>query len=212
MLTLSTQRIKYSNADVKNRIGLRELLMDPVQRIPRYTLLFRMMIKHMAPSDPQHALLVQADEIASKIALAEMDEQTKRAAVLNCLCATVDNFPPALYSNSRRFVDCIDVDDLLADSQLHASGGHSTNSSSGALHATLILFDDKLMILKRPGHGERSGRALAGLDELEKMTKSGGLPLGMKKNGLSCKGVLDLVDIVATDVGPSCRSFGLTRS
>jgi hypothetical protein len=179
--------------------------MDPVQRIPRYTLLFRTMVKHMAPGDPQRPLLMQADEFASKIALAEMDDQTKRAAVIHCLCATVDNFPPALISNSRRFIDCIDVEDLLADTPLHLNGGHPSNASSGTLHATLILFDDKLMILKRPGNGERSGRALAGLDELEKVTKTGGLPLGMKKNGLSCKGVMDILDVVATDVGSSCK-------
>jgi hypothetical protein len=35
------QRIKYSTSDPKSRVGLRELLMEPVQRIPRYTLLFR---------------------------------------------------------------------------------------------------------------------------------------------------------------------------
>lgn len=34
------QKVKYSS-DEKNRIGLRELLMEPIQRIPRYTLLWR---------------------------------------------------------------------------------------------------------------------------------------------------------------------------
>lgn len=180
--------------------------MDPVQRIPRYTLMFRTMIKHMAPSDPQYSLLEQADEIASKIALAEMDEQTKRAAVIHCLCATVDNFPPALISNSRRFIDCIDAEDHMPESQL-VIGGNSS-SLNAPLHCSLFLFDDKLMIVKRPGNGEKSGRALAGLDELEKMTKSGGLPLGMKKSGMTCKGVVEITDIVATDAGPSSTLVG----
>jgi hypothetical protein len=184
-------------------VGLRELLMEPIQRIPRYTLLFRMMIKHMAPGDPQRMLLLEADDLASKIAQAEMDEQTKRAAIIHCLCSTVDNFPPGLISDKRKFIDCIDVDDLLTEAAPFTS---PAPGAANNLNCTLLLFDDKLMILKRPGQ-ERSGRALAGLDELEKMTRSGGLPLGMKKSGLSCKGVVDITEVVATDVGPSGMLF-----
>ncbi|RDB22757.1 hypothetical protein Hypma_010026 [Hypsizygus marmoreus] len=190
--------IKYQSTDPRNRVGLRELLMEPVQRIPRYTLLFRTMLKHMAPSDPQRAKLVEADEIASKIALAEADEQTKRAAIFYCLTATIDSFPPDLFSNSRRFIDCIDVEDVLAESAPAAS---SSLGSLTSLHCTLFLFDDKLVIVKRPGNGEKGGRVLSGLEELDKVTKAGGIPVGKKKSGMTCKGVVDVTDVVATDVG-----------
>ncbi|KAF7981667.1 hypothetical protein HWV62_32792 [Athelia sp. TMB] len=193
-------RIKYANADSRNRIGLRELLMDPVQRIPRYTLLFRAMIKHMATADPQRRKLIEADKIASKIALAEADDQTKQAAIWYCLKATVDGFPAGLISHSRRFIDCIDVEDVILDSSSSISAGPSTSSS---LHCTLFLFDDKLLIAKRPGNGEKSGRSLSGLDEMDKLAKSGGLPLGMKKSGMTFKGVMDITDVVAADVGGS---------
>ncbi|KAH7914399.1 hypothetical protein BJ138DRAFT_1143943 [Hygrophoropsis aurantiaca] len=192
-------RIKYSNADTKNRVGLRELLMDPVQRIPRYTLLFRTMVKYMAPGDPQRAKLIEADEIASKIALAETDEQTKRATIMYCLSATVEGFPPGLISNSRRFIDCIDVEDVTMDGPINSAS--TSNLSMNSLHCTLFLFDDKLMIVKRPGNGEKSGRWLAGLDEIDKLAKSGSLPLGMKKSGMIYKGVVELPDISAADVG-----------
>jgi protein ECT2 len=175
--------------------------MDPVQRIPRYTLMFRTMIKYMAPGDPQRAALVAADEIASKIALAEMDEQTKRAAVIHCLCSTVEDFPPALYSNARRFIDCVDVEDILPEGMLYPSG--ASGSTVGSLHASLFLFDDKLVIMKRPGNGEKTGRALSGLDDLEKMTKTGGLPKGLKRSGMVCKGVVDITEVVAVDAGGS---------
>jgi hypothetical protein len=159
------------------------------------------MIKHMAPTDPQRVKLVEADEIASKIALAETDEQTKRAAIMYCLSATVDGFPPGLISNSRRFVDCIDVEDIMQDTLPSGSSSSSGLGAGSPLHCTLFLFDDKLVIVKRPGIGEKGGRALAGLDEMEKSTKAGGLPLGVKKSGMSCKGVVEVVDLVATDVG-----------
>ncbi|KAJ7129503.1 hypothetical protein C8R44DRAFT_79844 [Mycena epipterygia] len=193
-------RIKYQASESRNRVGLRELLINPVQRIPQYTLMFRTMIKHMAPSDPQRAKLAEADELASKIALAEPDEETKRAAIFYCLSATIDGFPPDLFSNSRRFIDCIDVEDILSD--VPTSSAASVNSSSaGSLHCTLFLFDDKLLIVKRPGNGEKGGRALAGLDELDKLTKAGGRPSGKKKSGMTCKGVVDVTEVVATDVG-----------
>ncbi|TCD67500.1 hypothetical protein EIP91_012305 [Steccherinum ochraceum] len=191
-------RIKYSSSDTKNRVGLRELLMDPVQRIPRYTLLFRAMIKFMAPHDPQRAKLLEADDIASKIAQAEADEQTKRAAIMYCLGATVEDFPPALISNSRRFIDCIDVEDVFSDTMPSAS---AAGQVLGNLHCTLFLFDDKLVIVKRPGNGEKGGRALSGLNDLDKLAKSGGLPMGLKKSGMVCKGVVDVTDVVVTDVG-----------
>ncbi|KZT29298.1 hypothetical protein NEOLEDRAFT_1175007 [Neolentinus lepideus HHB14362 ss-1] len=193
-------RIKYTSAtDVRNRIGLRELLMDPVQRIPRYTLLFRNMIKFMAPGDPQRAKLEEADAIASKIALAETDEQTKRAAILHSLSMSIDSFPAGLVSSGRRFIDCIDVEE--ASSLSHGRGWSEDNISGGkdTLHCTLILFDDKLMIVKRPD-GEKGGRALAGIDDVDKVAK--GL-FYKKKSGLVFKGVVPVSDVVATDVGGS---------
>lgn len=186
-------------------MGLRELLMEPVQRIPRYTLLFRTMLKHMAPDDPQRAKLVEADEIASKIALAEADEETKRAAIFYCLSASIEGFPPELFSNSRRYIDCIDVEDTLNDAPV-SSAPSSSSSTATSLHCTLFLFDDKILIVKRPGAGEKSGMTLAGLDDLDKVTKAGGIPSGKKKSGMACKGVIDVTDVVATDVGGAGKS------
>jgi hypothetical protein len=154
----------------------------------------------MAPEDPQRAKIIEADEIASIIALAEADEQTKRAAVFYCLTATIDGFPPDLFSNSRKFIDCIDVEDNLSDPPL-SSTVPTSSSLNNSLHCTLFLFDDKLVIVKRPGNGEKGGKALTGLNELNKVTKAGGIPTGKKKSGMTCKGVVDVTDVVATDIG-----------
>ncbi|KAL1747651.1 hypothetical protein HDZ31DRAFT_60984 [Schizophyllum fasciatum] len=190
------ERIKYEHTDTsRNRVGLRELLIDPVQRIPRYTLLFRNMIKHMAPDDPQRDKLIEADEIASKIAQAEADEQTKRAAVFYCLSSSIEGFPADLHSISRRFIDCIDVEDIVSDGPMSASA--STTSLGTTLNCTLFLFDDKMVIVKRPH--DKSGKALSGLDAVDKVTK-GALPT-KRRSGMSCKGVVDIADIVATDIG-----------
>ncbi|KAI0776132.1 hypothetical protein BD413DRAFT_261330 [Trametes elegans] len=190
-------RVKYSTADMRNKVGLRELLMEPVQRIPRYTLLFRMMLKHMGGADPQRAPLMEADEIASRIAQAEADDNTKRAATLYSLAGTIEDFPVSLVSNSRHFVGCIDVQDVIAPDPFMAVS--STGPAAAlTLHCTLFLFDDKLVIVKRPS--EKSGRTLAGLDEVEKAAKNT-LGRSAKKSGLVCKGVVDITEVVATDVG-----------
>jgi protein ECT2 len=118
---------------------------------------------------------------------------------------------PGIISNGRRFIDCIDVEDIPVDvSQLNASASTSGSSPTGVLHCTLFLFDDKLMIVKRP-HASTSGRALTGLDQLDKAAKAGGLPLGVKKNGMSFKGVFDITEVVATDVGTSGVFYWIVR-
>lgn len=161
----------------------------------------------MPSHDPQRAKLLEADELASKIALAEIDPQTKRASIMYCLRSTIEDFPPALVSNSRQFVDCIDVQDVLSppngltDSPSTPGGGGGT-----ALHCSLLLFDDKLLIVKRPGNGEKSARALSGLDNLDKVTKLT-LQSAPKKTGMACKGVVEVTDVVATDVGGSGASI-----
>lgn len=199
--------------------------MEPVQRIPRYTLMFRIMIKKMTSDDPQRAKLIEADEIASKIAQAEIDDPTRRAAIMYCLRSTIDDFPPALVSNSRRFIDCIDVEDVLYASGGigggvggAANGGTSGSSGGGvedgypltpggaggqslSLHCSLLLFDDKLVIVKRPGNGEKGARALTGLDDLDRVTKPKALQMGLKKSGMVCKGVVEVCDVAVCDVG-----------
>lgn len=172
--------------------------MEPVQRIPRYTLLFRTMLKHMSPDNPQRAKIIEADEIAGKIAQAETDEQTKRAAIFYCLSASIEGFPPELFSNSRQYIDCIDVEDILTD--IPTSSVASSTSSATSLQCTLFLFDDKLLIAKRPS-AEKGGKVLTGLDSVERVTKAGGIPIGKKRSGMSYKGVIDIMDVVATDVG-----------
>lgn len=174
--------------------------MDPVQRIPRYTLMFRNMIKRMGQDDPQRAKLVEADEIASRIALAELDDDTKRGQVMYTLSSMIDGFPPALVSSSRRFIECIDVEDS------YCPAGGSADDIAGLgiepLKCSLFLFDDKLMIVKR--NGDKPVRALSGLNDLNKvLQKPASRPISLKKSGLQFKGIVEITDVVATDVSSS---------
>ncbi|WRT68909.1 uncharacterized protein IL334_005891 [Kwoniella shivajii] len=205
---------KYQTTGIGN-IGLRELLMEPVQRIPRYTLLW------------------QTTAIASRIARCEPDPQTVRATVMYQLERNIDDFPAKLFSNNRDYIDAIDVEDLPAEYPTTSSppsrpmstlGSRPLSSSSNPsmasfgsltsqspptihsavtpLHCTLFLFDDKLMIVKRQS-SSISGRKVTGTDDVQKLVrgvaaidKNGG-----KKDKLSFRGVVDVLDVIASDVG-----------
>ncbi|WVQ75384.1 hypothetical protein IAR50_005004 [Cryptococcus sp. DSM 104548] len=231
---------KYQTTGIGN-IGLRELLMEPVQRIPRYTLLWQTMIKCMSPLSTQRAKLLEAIEIASRIARCEPDPQTVRATVMYNLERNIDDFPAKLFSNNRDYIDAIDVEDNPAEYPTMQSpngrpistisrGSMSTastpsmpgfgslpnsshipqspqfsNSAMPPLHCTLFLFDDKLMIVKRQS-SSISGRKVTGTDDVQRLVKSGGgIAVKEKNNGkrdkLSFKGEVDVLDVVASDVG-----------
>ena len=65
------------------------------------------------------------------------------------------------------------------------------------------------MIVKR-NTVDKPGRQLAGLDDMKKASRGGLINFGFgpsaagsKRGGMTCKGVVDITDIVATDVdGP----------
>jgi len=154
------------------------------------------MIKYMSPTDPQRAKLVEVDVLASKIASCETDDQTKRVAALLALPRTIEGCPADIVSDSRRLIDCIDVTDILMEPI-----GNS-NDTPPALPCTLLLFNDKLMLVRRPA-AHLSGRQLAGLDEVDKATRLGTLPNPalLRRNGLVCKGVFEITEVVVTDVG-----------
>lgn len=81
----------------------------------------------------------------------------------------------------------------------------SPGGNASILHCTLFLFDDKLVITKRPSR-DVSGRKATGLDDLQKLVKTGG---GVavydrdkeKRDKLGFRGAVDILDVIATDTG-----------
>ena len=215
------------------------------------------MVKSMPPFSTQRAKLLDAIEIASRIAKCEPDPQTVRATVMYCLERNVEGFPVRrafwmhngrayitqanLFSSNRDYLDSIDVDDLPIDYQsspansrqshtrpmsitsastsastpsLASVGSISSNhpttpggslASNIPLHCTLVLFDDKIMIVKRQASGI-SGRKVTGLDDIQGLVRSGGGVAVLhqhasKKDKLSYRGTVDVLDVTATDIG-----------
>lgn len=205
-------RTKYSITGMGN-IGLRELIMEPVQRIPRYTLLFDGLIRNLPTTDANRARLEQAVVLASRIASCEVDDKTKRAAVLWSFSRNVDGFPAGLISVHRQYIDCIDVDDfpidVLGPSAMNTllSPGSTTTSGYRTIHCTLFLFDDVIAIAKRASSAS-CGRSLVGLDDLSRLadqmksyTERSGVIKSPSKVELGFRGLIDVSEVRAVDMG-----------
>lgn len=85
--------VKQTSLNLGN-VSIRELIMEPVQRIPRYKLLLDGIIKSLPPQySAQRARLDEAVVLCSRIASCEVDEKTQRAAVLWSFGRNVHGFP-----------------------------------------------------------------------------------------------------------------------
>lgn len=101
-------------------------------------------------------------------------------------------------NNSRNFIASLDVDEI---------------HDSDYLRTTLLLFTDKLLIVKRPSDvGKGTGMHHAGLDKRADLVKlyslassaTGGSqrsPKKIKQGVLKYRGTVDLLEVVAVDLG-----------
>ncbi|ORY48007.1 hypothetical protein BCR35DRAFT_310876 [Leucosporidium creatinivorum] len=104
----------------------------------------------------------------------------------------------------RQLLTSLDVDEII----------ESPDSKPTTLRCTLILFNDKLLIAKRPS-GSKTGQQLIGLDDqdgLVRMYQSShlttsqasllGSPKKLKKGSMGYRGLVDLLDLTAIDQSP----------
>ncbi|KAM0788041.1 hypothetical protein ACM66B_006239 [Microbotryomycetes sp. NB124-2] len=129
--------------------GFTEFLAEPFQRVSRYRLMLDPIVTHLDPLDDNVGPLEQAIEILTDICAMETDDATAKAATLWALMETVESFPANMVGYDRTFLGALDVDEIV---EAHGSTdlSTSTRSSSYSLRCSLLLFSDKVMIVKRP--------------------------------------------------------------
>ncbi|KAA1114164.1 hypothetical protein PGTUg99_026065 [Puccinia graminis f. sp. tritici] len=203
--------------DGMGRVGLRELLMEPVQRITRYILIFEQMLKKMSSNDPARPGLLACIATCNRLAVCELDDHLIKAATMWGLHRSIDHFPAILVKPGRYFIDSIDVLDIIPDTP-----------SPTVLHCTLFLFNDTIVIAKKPANGQLTGRTLAGLDDIDRLVGamkkaktnnsslnsvvSGGTdffakslggghstPTKLKKGSMRFKGLVDVHDVIVAN-------------
>ncbi|BGP05508.1 hypothetical protein JCM10049v2_001314 [Rhodotorula toruloides] len=193
--------------------GFKEFLAEPFQRVSRYRLMLDPIIFHLPPDDPNVEPLQIAIGILTDICSMQVDDATKRAATFWSLKETIDGFPDALVGFDREFIDCIDADEII----------EIADSRPTTLRCTLFLFNDKVLIAKRPS-GDKTGKVHAGVDDIDRTvslyqtshlssTQASllGSPKKLRKGVLGFRGLVDLAEVVAVDFGTSAAApqFGL---
>ncbi|GAA5912911.1 hypothetical protein JCM6882_009511 [Rhodosporidiobolus microsporus] len=185
--------------------GFKEFLAEPFQRISRYRLMLDPMAFYLPPDDPNVEPLQQAAAILTDICSMQVDDATKRAAIFWSLKETIDGFPDAMVGFDREFVGCIDADEII----------EVADSRPTTLRCTLFLFNDTLLIAKRPS-GEKPGKSYTGLDDLDRLltlyqtshlssTQASllGSPKKLQRRALGFRGIVNLSEVVAVDLGSS---------
>ncbi|KAF9326657.1 hypothetical protein BG006_009942 [Podila minutissima] len=114
------------------------LLIEPTQRIAKYPLLFKEIVSALPPGSSEIDGLKEAAEIAADVSHMESGKPELNAETLFRIRSTVVNCPDSLISQSRVMYAFLD--------------GHETNLLSGerGKSITVILFSDKVMIVRRP--------------------------------------------------------------
>ena len=196
------ERTQHAANDVGNS-GLRELMIEPLQRIPRYRLLMNNIMKEMPTSSVQYQRLHEASSLAGHIASREVNNATRRAAILWSCARAIDRFPEELAASRRELLGCIDVEESSAEAQtgmLHALTS-VLGQKKRAAPLALLVFDDILVVVQR--HSSHPTHQVLRVQEPEKLVDMMQLeqtrsPVPNKKHELSFAGAIDLRHVRAT--------------
>lgn len=119
----------------RQAVGVRELVMEPVGRIPRYSLLITSILKTMEPHNPAAEAFVRALNAVRDIGRMD-DARDSRIIRLATLCA---DWPPQLVSASMQLLDIVDAEMVDLDSI----------DAEATKPCSLILLSDRLVVVKR---------------------------------------------------------------
>ncbi|KAI9322141.1 Dbl homology domain-containing protein [Dichotomocladium elegans] len=117
-----------------------DYLIEPPQRIGRYTMLLKNILVHTSPEHPDYMPLREAFAKANEIALLTDDEATKRATMCYALFNSVKRAPCTMLSQHRTPIAFMDA------SELHRE------TSKPKRPVTIVLFSDKILVAERPNY------------------------------------------------------------
>ncbi|KAI8639861.1 hypothetical protein BD408DRAFT_484505 [Parasitella parasitica] len=175
-LTCHTQNIKqnknYSrfllNQELKGNLGMSDILIQPIQRMTRYNLMIRLIMDHLSPNDIDNHYLKQANAKVSSI----NDMQYGESSLLNLYHLIRD--APASLIQTRQLLGYFDATEL------------SLQSGKTSRPVTLLVFTDKIMVVKRKNYNLQGKDYLEKIEEKVKDTSSNSMLQKAKEayNGL----------------------------
>ncbi|KAJ1923870.1 hypothetical protein IWQ60_005597 [Tieghemiomyces parasiticus] len=123
-----------------HKLGISDLLVMPVQRIPRYTLLLTDLLKNTPVNHLDYADLQRALDRGHEIGHLADNQVADTLTELHTIHGHVAECPASLISASRRLLISIDATEL------------DFSTSTILKHITLYLFTDRIMVVERPPH------------------------------------------------------------
>ena len=128
---------------------LRSALIEPVQRLPRYSLFIDNMVNLLPASHPALPSLLKARDIITDICALDTKLPEDFARSVKILRNIVANWP-ATFSPRGRLITAVDVLELDPP---YATTGEGTAG-------VLLLFVDSIVLLQKTGHGSLSARGI----------------------------------------------------
>jgi hypothetical protein len=130
---------------------LRSAVIEPVQRLPRYSLFIDNIVNYLPMSHPALRSLLKARDIITAICSLDPPSTDKSQAV-NRLRTLVESWPSSLFPQDR-LISAADFFELSAP--YHLTGDYSPSSAG-----ILLLFADSLVILRKARGCTLSARGL----------------------------------------------------
>ena len=135
-----------------NEIGeqrLRSALIEPVQRLPRYSLFIDNMINLLPSAHPGLSSLLKARDIITDICALDTSSVAENNQAVSCLKKLVTNWPVSL-SPRGRLITAVDVRQLAAPFK----------PAEDAQASMLLLFPEVLVLLRKADENALSARGI----------------------------------------------------
>ncbi|KAG0184260.1 hypothetical protein DFQ28_011489 [Apophysomyces sp. BC1034] len=120
---------------------LPELLIEPVQRIGRYTMMLKDVLRYTPVTHPDFYGLTKALSKLSEIAMMTDDDPTKLANMFHTLLKSIKDTPDSIMKQGRSLVAHLDAVEI-----------HRVSNKT-LRPVTIFLFTDLIMVAARPSYG-----------------------------------------------------------
>ena len=139
---------------------LRSWLIEPVQRLPRYSLFIDNMVNQLPASHPAMGRFLKAKDIITDICALENEQSMDRNQITERLRDLVNAWPPSLAPQGR-LITAVDVTELKAPYW-------TTTTAKDGQASLMLLFPDSFVVLRKVALNSLSARGL--LAEIDRPT------------------------------------------
>lgn len=119
---------------------IRSLVIEPVQRLPRYSLLIDNMLKNVGPLSPAVEPLSHARSIIDEICSLQNTEKQSRSKTIQRLQSIINSWPQS-FRPGGRLITAVDFIDVLPP---------YNDETAECFASVLLVFADSIAILRRP--------------------------------------------------------------